>query len=91
MTITKARMTELVRLARSMPMFRVSPTVVDMFCPLDVEARRKAWDQRTAHRFRIEGLRWDTSPKAADVAFWLARHLDPDAEDMACEHVRITL
>jgi hypothetical protein len=88
MARTKREIARLAGVAARGSLFRVNPTTVALYCPVDVEMKRAAWDTGIAHTFRVEGLGWDARPKRADIIAALECHLDPGWEDLACPHVQ---
>jgi hypothetical protein len=85
--MTKTEFARLVRIARKGSHFRMSSTEIQLYCPMDIEAKKKDMFDRTApHKFEVPHLPWMTGLTVAEVTEALARHLDPEWE--LCPHAK---
>lgn len=80
--MTKTELARLVRIARFHGYLRINATLVEMYCPADIEAKDR-YDRTVAHRFAIPHLPWEKGTTVAEVTRALADHLDPGAEECA--------
>jgi len=82
--MTKTELARLVRIARKGSHFRMSATEVQLYCPMDIEAKRKdMFDRRAPHKFSIPHHAWETGLTVGEVTKALADHLDPGMEECA--------
>lgn len=82
--MTKTELARLVRIARGGSHFRMSATEVQLYCPMDIEAKKAdMFDRRLPHKFSVHHLPWMTGLTVAEVTAALADHLDPGMEECA--------